>query len=186
MAKVMIVYGTTEGQTAKVASVIGEELTRQGHQVDLFDSGKIPRSVSPRDYDLVVAGGSVHMGVYQKSLRRWVQEHAPELNTLPSAFFSVCLSILQPGSELRRTEKRVAENFFRTTGWYPERQAIFGGALAYSKYGFFTRILMKSIARRSGNDTDTSRDYEYTDWDKVREFARALSLSESRPAKAAA
>jgi menaquinone-dependent protoporphyrinogen oxidase len=31
---------------------------------------------------------------------------------------------------------------------------------------------MKRIARGATGDTDTSRDYEYTDWDAVETFAR--------------
>jgi len=31
---------------------------------------------------------------------------------------------------------------------------------------------MKRIARKSGGDTDTSRDYEYTDWAAVDDFAQ--------------
>jgi menaquinone-dependent protoporphyrinogen oxidase len=30
---------------------------------------------------------------------------------------------------------------------------------------------MKRIAKKVGSDTDTSRDYEYTDWDEVEGFA---------------
>jgi menaquinone-dependent protoporphyrinogen oxidase len=31
---------------------------------------------------------------------------------------------------------------------------------------------MRRIASRKGLDTDTSRDYDYTDWDAVDRFAR--------------
>lgn len=45
------------------------------------------------------------------------------------------------------------------------------GALRYSQYGFIKRHMMKRISRDMGNpDTDTSRDYEYTDWNDVRHF----------------
>jgi len=30
---------------------------------------------------------------------------------------------------------------------------------------------MKRIVRKAGGDIDTSRDYEYTDWDDLRRFA---------------
>jgi menaquinone-dependent protoporphyrinogen oxidase len=30
---------------------------------------------------------------------------------------------------------------------------------------------MKRITRKAGGDTDTSRDYEYTDWSDLRTFA---------------
>jgi menaquinone-dependent protoporphyrinogen oxidase len=31
---------------------------------------------------------------------------------------------------------------------------------------------MVRIVRKAGGDTDTSRDYEYTDWEELRGFAR--------------
>jgi menaquinone-dependent protoporphyrinogen oxidase len=43
--------------------------------------------------------------------------------------------------------------------------------LRYSKYGFLERLLLKRIARDATGDRDTSRDYEYTDWDEVVDFA---------------
>ena len=49
---------------------------------------------------------------------------------------------------------------------------MFGGALAYSRYGRFTRWIIRRIARSKNLGTDTSRDYEYTDWRAVDAFAR--------------
>jgi menaquinone-dependent protoporphyrinogen oxidase len=46
------------------------------------------------------------------------------------------------------------------------------GALLYRKYGFLKRWIMKRIVARAGGDTDTSRDYEYTDWNDMRAFAK--------------
>jgi hypothetical protein len=34
--------------------------------------------------------------------------------------------------------------------------------------------MMKRISRRTGRPTDTSRDYDFTDWNGVNEFARQL------------
>jgi menaquinone-dependent protoporphyrinogen oxidase len=34
---------------------------------------------------------------------------------------------------------------------------------------------MKRIATMAGRDTDTSRDYEYTDWDEVARFAEEFA-----------
>ena len=42
------------------------------------------------------------------------------------------------------------------------------GALVYSRYNWLTRWMMRRIARKEGGDTDTARDYEYTDWDALR------------------
>ena len=37
----------------------------------------------------------------------------------------------------------------------------------YSKYNFLVRFFMRRIAQKEGGDTDTSRDYEYTDWEAL-------------------
>jgi menaquinone-dependent protoporphyrinogen oxidase len=49
------------------------------------------------------------------------------------------------------------------------------GALRYTKYNFFVRWMMKRIVAAAGGDTDTSRDYEYTDWQDLRAFADRFS-----------
>jgi menaquinone-dependent protoporphyrinogen oxidase len=50
------------------------------------------------------------------------------------------------------------------------------GALRYSKYPLPLRWLMRRIAKQAGGDTDTSRDYEYTDWEQVDGYARRLQI----------
>jgi menaquinone-dependent protoporphyrinogen oxidase len=71
----------------------------------------------------------------------------------------------------------------------PQRVRCFAGKLAYSQYGFLTRQAMRFIAWREGAPTDTQRDYEFTDWAAVRQFAldfaadvRSLEHLENRPA----
>jgi len=44
------------------------------------------------------------------------------------------------------------------------------GALLYTKYNFIVRFIMKRIARQAGAATDTSKDYEYTDWAALSRF----------------
>jgi menaquinone-dependent protoporphyrinogen oxidase len=47
----------------------------------------------------------------------------------------------------------------------------FAGALKYTRYSWLKRMLMKHIAEKEGGDVDTSRDFEYTDWEQVTRFA---------------
>ena len=65
--------------------------------------------------------------------------------------------------------------FVRDTGWRPEHALSVAGALAYSKYSLLVRFLMKQIARRAGAPTDTSRDYEFTDWQALDRFVGGLA-----------
>jgi len=45
---------------------------------------------------------------------------------------------------------------------------------------------MKHIVAKAGGDTDTRRDYEYTDWDDLRRFAADFGLGLSAPTNQAA
>jgi menaquinone-dependent protoporphyrinogen oxidase len=47
--------------------------------------------------------------------------------------------------------------------------------LLYTRYGVLKRWAMRRIVAKAGGDTDTSRDYEYTNWDEVVRFARAFA-----------
>ena len=38
------------------------------------------------------------------------------------------------------------------------------GALLYTRYNPLVRFVMRRISRANGGPTDTSRDYEFTDW----------------------
>jgi len=70
--------------------------------------------------------------------------------------------------------RRDVEDFARTTGWQPGATASFAGALRYSLYNPLIRLLMRLIVGMAGGETDTSRDYEYTDWAAVERFARQI------------
>jgi menaquinone-dependent protoporphyrinogen oxidase len=57
------------------------------------------------------------------------------------------------------------------------------GALPYTRYNFLIRFMMRRIVKTEGGDTDTSRDYEYTDWAAVDRFAAEFvdEVTASRP-----
>ena len=65
--------------------------------------------------------------------------------------------------------------FLRETGWHPTVIRAVAGALLYTKYSFLLRFVMKRIARKAGAGTDTSKDYEYTDWEGLDHFVTAFT-----------
>ena len=77
--------------------------------------------------------------------------------------------------------------FRQHTGWKPDEATSIAGALRYSRYGFFVKLMMKLIVAHAGGETDSSRDYEYTDWAVVDRFAEAFAerLQAQPPARAA-
>lgn len=168
MTRVLVLYGTTEGQTGKIAEVIAEVLRDRGHAADCLDVKRFGASV-PADWDAVIVGASIHMGKHDKHVVKFVERNLAALEQLPSAFFSVSLAAHGDTEEANR----YIEEFEQGTGWQPEKVAMFSGALLYTQYGFLKRAVMKRIAKeKPGNlDVDTSHDYVYTEWDAVKRFA---------------
>lgn len=169
MNRILVLYGTTEGQTEKVARAIGKALRPEGFQVDIIHAGSI--DPKPADYDGIVVAASVHGGRYQNEVGRWLRAHHAELESKPTAFVSVCLAVLQPDPKVAADLDAITHRFIDAAGWHPSTIKQVAGALAYTQYNWFKRWIMKRISAKAGGDTDTSRDYEYTDWNDVRAFA---------------
>lgn len=170
MAAILTIYGTGEGQTEKVADRIADGLRELGHTVETFDVKGLPGDLDIASYDAVLVGASIHVGRPQKAIKRFVRAHREDLSTRPSGFFQVSLTAAIDDETHHAEAMGSVDDLIEDTGWHPDRVAVFGGALRYSEYGFITRSLMKSIAKTQTGDTDTSRDYEYTDWNEVRQF----------------
>lgn len=173
MAKVLIVYGTTEGQTAKIAQHIGDAGRRLGHDVSLRLAADIGDE-DLRAFDAVIVGGSLHEGRYQRSVRSFIDRHMGSLASRPSAFFAVSLAAASHDPNERADARRIATEFAARAGWAPKQVASFAGALKYTQYSWLKRALMKYISAKEDRDVDTSRDFEYTDWDEVTRFAEGF------------
>jgi len=96
MAKILVVYATTDGHTAKVAREIGIALRKAGADAHVLKaSGTL---AGPEGFAGVIVAASVHAGRHQAGVRRWVQRHAAALANVPSAFVSVCLMVRDPAA----------------------------------------------------------------------------------------
>ncbi len=178
MPKILVAYATTHGHTAKIAARIRAALERDGAAVDIQRLDKAHDHPAPRDYDAVIAGGSIHAGRHQRELIDWVTRHRFTLEMLPSALFTVCLTAADDDTEESRAATReYLDDFVERTGWTPDRSATFAGALQYREYDFPTRLVMRLLMHRGDHPTDISRDYDYTDWDAVDGWAHAFAAT---------
>jgi menaquinone-dependent protoporphyrinogen oxidase len=173
MAKFLILYATVEGHTARVAARIAQHLRERGHAVELQRAETARVGLDLAGFDAVIVGASVHYGRHPGHLRALLRKHGAELAARRGAFFSVSLSARTKPPAAQRYSK----NFLRQAGWQPQHTATFAGALPYSKYAPWKRLLMIAFVGFAGGDTDTSRDYEYTDWEAVDRFADGFADS---------
>jgi menaquinone-dependent protoporphyrinogen oxidase len=178
-----VFFATREGHTRRIAERIALDLRTRGVEVDLFNV----RTGGPVDwsaYTAAVVAASVHTGHHEREVIAFVREHRAELERLAAAFISVTLSEAGAENPMRSDAEReraaadvqrMIDVFVKETGWRPERTLPVAGALAYSRYNFFVRFIMKRIAREAGAPTDTSRDYEFTDWPALDRFVAELA-----------
>jgi len=167
---ILIIYGSLEGQTAKIAEHITQLIRKRDQQARAYSSKNIPSGFSLDNFDAVIVGGAIHMGKYPAHLRKFVRQHRKWLNKIPSAFFTVCMAIQSTNPDEREEACNYSKRFIKNTRWHPILTDTFAGAVKYTQYNFITRFIMKMITKQEGGSTDTSQDHEYTDWDAVARF----------------
>jgi menaquinone-dependent protoporphyrinogen oxidase len=177
--QILLVYGTNEGHTQKIAAFVAEHLARRGHQVTTAGASDARIPPDPRKFDAVLIAASVHLGRYQAAVIDFVSNHRAAISARVNAFLSVSLAAAghDPG-DIGGLKKCVAD-FVQASGWVPQQIHHVAGAFRYSSYGFLTRCAMKYIAYRKGAPTDTHHDYELTDWGDVARFADTFAPTEA-------
>ena len=177
MKRALILFATREGQTEKVANRISTHLKSAGLTTEVVDAKDTPATekLDLDTYDLLVFGASMHAGGLESELVRFVNRNAERIQLKAKSLFLVLLSAAtkEPGlrektlaDAKRKMDKQLALKFDDTE--------MIAGGLAYSKYPRPVKWIMQRIAKNAGEDTDTSRDYEYTDWQQVERYARRL------------
>lgn len=183
LKRVAVFFATREGHTQRIAERIAADLLVLGFDVDVLPvRQRLPFSLNK--YAAAVLAASVHGGSHEKEMVKFVKENRLELEGMITAFLSVTLS--EAGVEMKDKTSmehaqfvldvdRMLGKFFDDTKWLPNLSKPVAGALLYSRYNFLVRLVMRKIAKKAGAATDTSRDYDYTDWAGLDKFVDALA-----------
>jgi len=178
MSKLLVVYATVEGHSRKVAETTGEWLSRAGHSVVVRDAVGGDAFPPVDGFDGAILCGSVHQGKHPTALRSFVQDHLGALSRMPTALISVSLSAAHRDDRSQAEAHRYIDAFLAETGWRPTTTLPVAGALRYTRYDFLKRLMMRMLAESRGDDVDTTRDWEYTDWGSLNRFVDSFLLEE--------
>jgi menaquinone-dependent protoporphyrinogen oxidase len=191
--KIGIFYATREGQTRRIAERIAADLRERDFGVELHNVVDCPVGMDLRRFAGLILAASTHVGEHEAEMVTFVKHHLSQLETIPAAFLSVSLtaagaerSDATPEERIRFSAdlQKILDRFSEETGWLPQYVRPVAGALMYSKYNFLVKLVLRRIAKKAHAGTDTSRDYEYTDWEGLdhfaTEFAEQLRLRERR------
>ena len=161
--RVLIVYGTTEGQTRKIAKFCANQLSEAGHQTQLLDSLRPMVDVELTAFDCVVLAGSVHKRRHQDSLTNFVIAHREQLQQRPSLLVSVSLSIAFEGGD--REAQEYVDEFVAYTRFKPSAQALVAGALKFDQYDYYMNQIVEFVVLQ--DRSNITEDQEFTDWETL-------------------
>src|SRR5579871_1823169 len=171
-ARVAVLYASFHDHTRLIAVHIAANLAACGFQVETRDV-RSAVAFESHAYAAAVLTAPVHLGRHHADMVAFVKKHRAALEQLPTAFVSVSLSEVGAEQSFVSPEQRkqsiadvqmMIDRFVADTHWHPTCVKPVAGAISYTHYNFPLRFGMKQIARKVGAGTDTSRDYDYTDW----------------------
>lgn len=173
---VLIVYGTIEGQTGKIARFVEAEVRKAGHTARMLDAEKITAPVSFDDIDRVIIAGSVHERRHPKALEVFLTADNAALKSKPSLFLSVSLSaafaegLEEAGEYLLEMEMR--------TGFTPDDKLLVPGAIKSKSYDYFASQVVRHVVMRGRKFDPNAEEIEFTDWDALAEKVSAFLATE--------
>lgn len=170
MAKALFLYSSREGQTKKILQYIEGELS--DYSCETKNLSEI-ETVDFSQYERVLIGASIRYGHLNKDLYRFISKNLTQLELNKVAFFCVNLTARKEDQGKDTPEgSAYIKTFLKKSPWEPKMIGVFAGALYYPRYNFFDRTMIRLIMTMTGGETDTSKEVEYTNWEKVSQFAQ--------------
>jgi len=161
--KVLVAFGTSEGQTRKISEAIAVRVRGIGDDAQVFDTAGSNLAVLAMDsYDKIVVAGSVHHKRHQDSVEDFVMAKLSELERKPTLFLSVSLSAAFP--EGMAEAQSYVDTFVASTGWKPTQFLTVAGALQYTEYDYFQEQVIEHIVLKGRKVEGPKGDLEFTDW----------------------
>ena len=170
MKKILLTYSTVDGHTKTICEKILSY--SKTSQVDILP---IDSSINIKDYDTVVIGASIRYGKYRKEIFEFIKENEELLDSKDNAFFSVNVVARKENKNKPETNPYLIK-FLNKISWQPKILDVFAGKIDYPKYKFLDKYAIKFIMWITKGPTDTSKVYEFTDWNRVKAFAEKLEL----------
>ncbi len=161
---ILLVYGSTEGQTKKIAEFCAAHLGAAGHTVDIRDSRRRMVDLDVSAFDAVILAGSVHQKTHQESLAHFAIAHRKDLKNIPTLLISVSLAIAFENGD--QEARQYVAGFVDYTGFTPGSVALVAGALKFDQYDYYMNQIVEHVVLE--NRGTIGGDREFTDWDQLK------------------
>ncbi len=173
MSNTLIIYSTFDGQTKAICELVQEISEGAGDSVNLV-SLEEAQDLTLSYFDKILIGASIRYGKHRPELYLYINRHQAILNDKKNAFFTVNVVARKPEKNTPETNPYM-KKFLSLSLWKPQQLGVFAGKIDYPKYSFFDKIMIRFIMWMTKGPTDISGTYEFTDWQQVKEFAKAFT-----------
>ncbi|REG86547.1 menaquinone-dependent protoporphyrinogen IX dehydrogenase [Marinomonas pollencensis] len=170
MTHTLMLYSSVDGHTQAICQRLANQLGPQ-HKVRLASLDGLELTTAQLDeYEKIVIGASIRYGKHRANVGQFITDNRALLNTKKCAIFSVNLVA-------RKAEKNTPESnpylqkLLSECDWQPSLTGIFAGKVDYQQYRFFDRQMIRMIMWMTKGPTALDSSIDYTDWQKVDEFA---------------
>ena len=171
MSSSLIIYSSTDGHTKTICKSI----------TNFLNDGKLAKitsleeatNIDLTEFNKIIIGASIRYGKHSKQLYKFIELNKDILDQKQSIFFSVNVVARKPEKNTPDTNPYI-KKFLKISKWRPKKIGVFAGKVDYPNYGFFDKYVIKLIMFITDGPTDTSMSYEFTNWQKVKEFGEEI------------
>lgn len=174
MKRILILYMSRGGHTARIARTLMESILAAGGACDMMDLAEATHEGVDWDrYKAVALGAPVLYGTYHKSVFDFIRIHQGALGARPSGFFNVSVVARNP---LKATVEgnRYMQKFLQLSPWKPANLKVIAGKIDYPSWSWYDVLIIQLIMKITKGPTDKTTVIDYTDWEDVRAYGQQL------------
>lgn len=171
--KVLVAFGTTEGQTRKLAHHIEASIQANDHTCEVHNCEDKDTTSDVATFDAVIVAGSVHQQHHQPTVSEYVKKHLSVLQTKPTAFISVSLSVTFDAGKDEAAQ--YVTKFTEETSWTPTQVHLAAGAIRFLEYDFFKELTIHHVVLKGRKmPPHSGTNPEFTDWNALDAFVTSF------------
>lgn len=163
-AKVLVAYGSKYGATKEIAEKVGEAIKQEGLDVDVFSADKVK---DVNDYQGVVIGSAVYIGMWRKEVNKFVKSNQQALKERPVWIFS-------SGPAGKGDAKAQMNGWTYPTSLKPIIEdikprdiAVFHGNVNVEKMGGLEKWMIRRVKSEYG---------DFRDWAAIAEWGKGIAV----------
>ena len=156
----VIFFMSKHGTTEKVAEILRQYLNSSNVEIVNL---KLTNKVSPKPYDTVIIGGSIHAGSIQKGITKFIKRNYNTLQQKKLGLFLCCMEDDETCiKEFNKAYPQDLRNYAQATG-------VLGGEFLFDKMNFIERAITRKITGHNKNVSNINRD-------AIRQFAEKMTI----------